>query len=72
VRRWLIYAGIIVLGMLIYSQVIALMNLDPLPGDIIYNQGSWHINIPVLYSLGAVALTGLIIWAVRSYDRDKP
>ena len=71
-RRWLIYAGIILVGILIYSQVIALMDLDPLPGDIIYNQGSWHINIPVLYSLGAVALTGLIIWTVRSYDRHNP
>ena len=63
--RWLIYVAIIVGGALLYSQVIAMMDLDPLPGDIIYNQGNWHINIPVLYSLGAVALTGLIFWAVK-------
>jgi hypothetical protein len=63
--RWLIYAVIILGGALLYSQVIAMMDLDPLPGDIIYNQGNWHINIPVLYSLGAVALTGLIFWAVK-------
>jgi hypothetical protein len=63
--RLLIYLGIILGGALLYSQAIAMMNLEPLPGDIIYNQGNWHINIPVLYSLGAVALTGLIFWAVK-------
>jgi Protein of unknown function (DUF2905) len=63
--RWLIYLGIILGGALLYSQAIAMMDLEPLPGDIIYNQGNWHINIPVLYSLGAVALTGLIFWAVK-------
>jgi hypothetical protein len=63
--RFLIYAGMILGGALLYSQAIAMMDLDPMPGDIIYNQGSWHINIPVLYSLGAVAVTGLIFWAVK-------
>ena len=63
--RWLIYGLIILGGALLYSQAIAMMDLDPMPGDIVYNQGNWHINIPVLYSLGAVALTGLIFWAVR-------
>jgi hypothetical protein len=64
--RWLIYLGIILLGALLYSQAIAMMGLEALPGDIAYDKGTWHIHIPVLYSLGAVALTGLIFWAVRS------
>ncbi len=63
--RWLIYLGIIVGGALLYSQAIAMMDLEPLPGDIIYNQGNWHIHIPVLFSLGAVAIAGLIFWAVK-------
>ncbi len=63
--RWLVYLGVIVIGALIFSQAIALMDLDPLPGDILYDTDKWHIHIPVLYSLGAVAIAGLIFWAVK-------
>jgi len=58
--RWLIYLGIIVVGALIFSQVIALMDLDPLPGDILYDRGNVHIHIPILYSLGASVLLALL------------
>ena len=63
--RWLIYFMIIVLGALLLSQVIALMDLDPLPGDIMYDQGNWHIHIPVLYSLGASVVLALVIGWLR-------
>ena len=63
--RWLIYLGILLLGALVLSQVIALLDLDPLPGDIIYDRENWHIHIPVLYSLGAAAVLALLIWFFR-------
>jgi len=63
--RWLIYGGIILLGALIFSQVIAQMDLAPLPGDILYDKENWHIHIPVLYSLGTSVVLALLIWFFR-------
>ena len=63
--RWLIYLGIILLGALLLSQVIVLMDLEPLPGDIAYDHDNWHIHIPVLYSLGASVLLALVIGWLR-------
>ncbi len=64
--RWLIYLGILLVGTLIFSQVIALMDLDPLPGDILYDQGNLHIHIPVLYFAGtSVALALLFLFLRR-------
>jgi Protein of unknown function (DUF2905) len=63
--RWLIYLGIALLGILVFSQAIAMMGFEPLPGDIMYDRDNWHIHIPVLYSLGAVAIVMLIFWIGR-------
>jgi hypothetical protein len=63
--RFLVYLGFIVAGMLLFSQALAMMELPDMPGDIAFGGASWHIHIPVLFSLGAVALSGLIIWAVK-------
>ncbi len=63
--RWLIYLGILLVGALLLSQAIAMMELEPLPGDIMYDKQNWHIHIPVLYSLGATAVLGLLIWFFR-------
>ncbi|MEJ0042135.1 MAG: DUF2905 family protein [Rhizomicrobium sp.] len=63
--RWLIYLGILLFGTLIFSQVIALMDLDPLPGDILYDQGNLHIHIPLLYSLGTSVVLALLFWFLR-------
>ena len=63
--RWLIYLAILLIGALLFSQAIAMMDLDPLPGDILYDRENWHIHIPVLYSLGATAVLALLIWWFR-------
>jgi hypothetical protein len=63
--RWLIYGGIILLGALVFSQVIAQMDLAPQPGDILYDKENWHIHIPVLYSLGTSVVLALLIWFFR-------
>ena len=61
--RWLIYLAIFILGALLLSQAIAMIDLEPLPGDIDIKQ--WHIHIPVLYSLGAAAVMAILIWFFR-------
>ena len=61
--RWLIYLVIFLVGALLFSQVIAMIDLEPLSTDIVITQ--WHIHIPVLYSLGATAVLALLIWFFR-------
>ena len=63
--RWLIYLGFIIVGVLLFSQALSMMDLPEMPGDIAWDRGGWHIHIPVLFSLGAVAVSGLIFWAGR-------
>ncbi|MBL6853211.1 MAG: hypothetical protein ISS15_00460 [Alphaproteobacteria bacterium] len=63
--RFLVFLGFILAGMLLFSQALAMMELPDMPGDISFGGATWHIHIPVLFSLGAVALSGLIIWAVK-------
>lgn len=63
--RYLIYLGIFILGALLISQAIAMMDLDPMPYDVAYDTAKWHIHIPVLYSLGATAVLALFIWFFR-------
>ena len=61
--RFLIYAAILVLGVLVFSQAIAMMGLEPMPGDIAFRVGETGVHIPVIYSLGAVAIMVLLYWA---------
>lgn len=61
--RWLVYLVIFLVGALLFSQVIAMIDLEPLSSDIDIKQ--WHIHIPVLYSLGATAVLALLIWFFR-------
>jgi DUF2905 family protein len=63
--RWLVYLLIIVVGTLVFSQAIALMDLDPLPGDILYDRGNLHIHIPLLYSLATSVVAALLFWFFR-------
>jgi Protein of unknown function (DUF2905) len=62
VRSWLTYAVMIVLGALVLSQVIAMMNPDPMPLDIAINRQNLHIHIPLLYSIGASVSLALLFW----------
>ncbi len=57
--------GILVLGALILSPAIALIGLDPMPGDIIFRDGDWHINIPVAYSLCASGGLALLYYFLK-------
>jgi len=59
----MIYVAIAAIGILIFSQAVAMIGLDPLPGDITFHISHTLLHIPVLYSLGAVAIMGLLYWA---------
>ena len=61
----LVYAAIIVFGALALSQVLALMDLDPMPWDITINRENLHIHIPVLYSLAGSVVLALLFWVWR-------
>jgi hypothetical protein len=63
--RWLVYLVIILVGTLVFSQAIALMDLDPMPGDILYDRGNLHIHIPLLYSLATSVVVALLFWFFR-------
>ena len=44
---------IVILGALILSPMIAGLGLDPIPGDLTFSLGTWHIALPLTYSLCA-------------------
>ena len=52
-RRLGIGLGILVLGAMVLSPVVAVLGLDPVPGDIALGLGRSHLAIPVTYSLCA-------------------
>lgn len=62
IPSFVIYAAIIVLGALVISQGLALMDLDPMPGDIDISRQNLQIHIPVLYSLGTSVVLALLFW----------
>jgi hypothetical protein len=64
-RYWLILAGIVVLGALVLSPVVAMLGLDPLPGDITFVWADRHIYLPLTQSLIASAVFGLLFWLIK-------
>lgn len=62
IPSFMIYAGVIVLGALALSVALAFLDLDVMPGDIVFNRDNMHIHISVLYSLGASVVLALLFW----------
>ena len=58
-------AGLLVLGAIILSPVVAAFNLDPLPGDLHFHWGSAVVTIPVIYSLCASIGVALLYKTVK-------
>jgi hypothetical protein len=52
-RQKLLGLGILLLGALILSPMVAAFEPNPMPGDIMFNIAQTHIFIPVTYSLCA-------------------
>ena len=58
-------AGVLVLGAIILSPVVAAFNPDPLPGDLHFHWGNVAVTIPVIYSLCASVGLALLYGAVK-------
>ena len=57
---------VMIFGTLALSPAIALLGLDPVPGDIAFRAGNSLVNIPVAYSLCAtIGLTLLTYFLKR-------
>ena len=64
-RQLLIGLVILVAGGLILSPAVGYMNLDPMPGDIVFQHGDLHIVIPVIYSLCASGGLALLYYFLK-------
>jgi hypothetical protein len=53
VRQFCLIVGILLLGALVLSPAVAALELDPMPGDIMFRWGNTPVVIPVAYSLCA-------------------
>jgi hypothetical protein len=52
-RKFFLFAILLLLGALVLSPVVAALDLDPVPGDIAFRFGNTPVVIPVTYSLCA-------------------
>lgn len=60
----IVFLGIIVMGALVLAPMIALLQIDPLPGDVKFNWETHHIFLPFTQSLiASVSLALLFLWA---------
>jgi hypothetical protein len=64
-RQILFIIGIMIVGAAALAPAIAYIGLDPVPGDFIINQGSWHLAVPVTYSLCASLGLGLLYYVMK-------
>jgi hypothetical protein len=55
---------VVVLGAIVLSPVIALLEIKPLPGDFTFNWQNHHVFLPFTQSLiASVSLALLFLWA---------
>lgn len=64
-RRLGIGLGILLLGAMVLSPVIAVLGLDPVPGDVALGLGHSHLAVPVTYSLCASMGLALLYCAMK-------
>ncbi len=64
-RQLLFILVILAVGAVALAPAIALLGLDPMPGDFAVNQGDWHFTVPVTYSLCASLGLGLFYYLMK-------
>jgi Protein of unknown function (DUF2905) len=61
---WVIFVGIVALGALVLSPVVAALGIHPLPGDLTVNWGTHKVFLPLTQSvIASVGLGLLFLWA---------
>ena len=63
--RIFVLAAIVVLGALILSPAVRMMDLGALPGDVTLRFGTTHIFLPLMSSLILSLLLGLLFWVLK-------
>ncbi len=64
-RRLGVSVGLLVLGAMILSPVVAALGLDPIPGDFAFGLGTSHVAVPVTYSLCASMGLTLLYYVMK-------
>ena len=64
-RRFGVGLGILLLGTMVLSPAIAVLDLDPISGDLAFGLGHSHLAIPVTYSLCASMGLTLLYCAMK-------
>jgi hypothetical protein len=64
-KQLLMGLGILLLGALVLSPAIGLLDLDPMPGDIAFKLGETRILIPIAYSLCASSGLALLYYFLK-------
>ena len=64
-RRTFFVLGMMIIGAAALAPAIAYIGLEPVPGDFIINQGTWHLAVPVTYSLCASMGLGLLYCVMK-------
>ena len=64
-RRFGVGLGILLLGAMVFSPAIAVLGLDPVPGNLALGLGHSHLAIPVTYSLCASMGLTLLYCAMK-------
>jgi hypothetical protein len=64
-KRQLLLLGIILAGAVFMAPAIAMIGLEPVPGDFTINLANIHTAVPVTYSLCASLGLGLLYYLIR-------
>lgn len=64
-RQFLLLLAILAVGAVFLAPAIALIGLDPVPGDFPVRYGNFRMNVPVTYSLCASLGLGLFYYFMK-------
>ena len=64
-RHTLFILAVLALGAVVLVPAIAYLGLDPVPGDFLFQQGNFRMNVPVTYSLCASLGLGLFLYLLK-------
>jgi hypothetical protein len=64
-RALLLLGLIVVVGAVVLAPVMMMMDLDPMVGDFTVVLDGRHYTVPLLWSLCASSVLGLLYWIVK-------
>jgi hypothetical protein len=67
-NRWLIIAGLVLVGIGVFWPWISKLPLGKLPGDIVIQRDGFSFYFPLVTSILISALLSLLLWLFNSRD----